>query len=167
MAVPPARPGQTSKYAVSRVSKPAGHSAGEPAGKPAIQPVWKPALRKSGKSALNRYGAGWGLRRRLRPWRGELPEGELTVPTVLMREDLTIGANFCQGIVEEKAELRIQNAEWGDFATDLRGDFVWLHGSRRGAEIAARPAATKFELPQENAKVAKKKSHKLFILNYL
>jgi hypothetical protein len=27
-----------------------------------------------------------------------------------MLEDLTIVSNFCQGIVEEKAELRMQNA---------------------------------------------------------
>jgi hypothetical protein len=28
-----------------------------------------------------------------------------------MLEDLTIGSNFCQGIVEEKAKLRMQNAK--------------------------------------------------------
>jgi hypothetical protein len=35
-----------------------------------------------------------------------------------MLEDLTIGSNFCQGIVEEKAKLRMQKAECEDFATD-------------------------------------------------
>jgi hypothetical protein len=41
----------------------------------------------------------------------ELPEGKLTAPTFLMLEEWTIGSNFCQGIVEEKAELKMQNAE--------------------------------------------------------
>jgi hypothetical protein len=105
---------------VSRVSKPAGHNAGEPTWKSAIQQVWKPALRKPGKSALNRYAVGWGFRRRLRLWRDEWPGGKLTVLTFLTVEDLTIGSNFCQGIVGEKAELRMKNAECGDFATDFR-----------------------------------------------
>jgi hypothetical protein len=53
--------------------------------------------------------AAWAGRSRLRlpplpaPWRDELPESKLTVPTPLMLEDLIIGANFCQGRVEEKA----------------------------------------------------------------
>jgi hypothetical protein len=36
-----------------------------------------------------------------------------------MPQDLTIGSNFCQGIVEEKAELRMQNAECEDYTTDF------------------------------------------------
>jgi hypothetical protein len=51
-----------------------------------------------------------------------------------MLEDLTIGANFCQGIVEEKAELRMQNAECEDFTADF----------------TARPAATKMNMEMTN-----------------
>jgi hypothetical protein len=51
--------------------------------------------------------AGWS-RQRLPPssaaMADKLPEGKWTVPTSLTLEDLTIGSNFCQGIVEEKAE---------------------------------------------------------------
>jgi hypothetical protein len=49
----------------------------------------------------------------------ELPEGKLTAPTFLTLEDLTIGSNFCQGIVEEKAELRMQKAGCEDFAAEF------------------------------------------------
>jgi hypothetical protein len=51
-----------------------------------------------------------------------------------------------------------------DFTTDLCGDLAWLPGSRRVAEITARPAATKLNWPQENAKIAKKKLHKFLSL---
>jgi hypothetical protein len=47
---------QTSKSAVSRVSKPARRWAGLPTWKSAIRQVWKPALRSDGTSALE---AGW------------------------------------------------------------------------------------------------------------
>jgi serine protease Do len=43
---------QTSKSAVSRVSKPAGHTKVEPIWKSAIQQVWKPALRNIGRLVL-------------------------------------------------------------------------------------------------------------------
>jgi hypothetical protein len=38
-----------------------------------------------------------------------LAEWKLTVPTFLMREDLIIGSNFCQGRIERNAECRMQN----------------------------------------------------------
>jgi hypothetical protein len=47
---------QTSKSAVSRVSKPARRWAGLPTWKSAIRQVWKPALRNDGASALH---SGW------------------------------------------------------------------------------------------------------------
>jgi hypothetical protein len=47
---------QTSKSAVSRVSKPARRWAGLPTWKSAIRQVWKPALRSDGTFAL---AAGW------------------------------------------------------------------------------------------------------------
>jgi hypothetical protein len=46
---------QTSKSAVSRVSKPAGRNTTVPTWKSAAQQVWKPALRLKARSALNRY----------------------------------------------------------------------------------------------------------------
>ena len=47
---------QTSKSAVSRVSKPGNGNAVEPTWKSAIQQVGKPALRSIGRFALNRFG---------------------------------------------------------------------------------------------------------------
>jgi hypothetical protein len=43
---------QTSKSAVSRVSKPAGRKAGKPTWKSAIRQVWKPAPRSVANSGL-------------------------------------------------------------------------------------------------------------------